>query len=79
MLAICAADKPVVFKAPKTSSKAESVSQVIKPEAKSRHKKLSSSKQPFVSSREATKGGSSKAPTSFPKLALSRKEYSHCC
>ncbi|GKB56153.1 hypothetical protein Tco_0912339 [Tanacetum coccineum] len=40
MLAICAADKPVVFKAPKPSSIAERVPQ------------------------EATKGGSSKAPTS---------------
>ncbi|GKC94110.1 hypothetical protein Tco_1159552 [Tanacetum coccineum] len=65
MLAICAADKPVVFKAPKTSSKAESVSQDTKPGAQTGHKKpLISSKQPFVSSKEATKGGSSKAPTS---------------
>ncbi|GJY67875.1 hypothetical protein Tco_0470857, partial [Tanacetum coccineum] len=65
MLAICAADKPVVFKAPKTSSKAESVSQGTKPGAKPGHKKLStSSKQPSVSSKEATKGESSKAPTS---------------
>ncbi|GKD81274.1 hypothetical protein Tco_1348113 [Tanacetum coccineum] len=64
MLAICAADKPVVFKAPKTSSKAESVSQGTKPGAQTRHKKpLTSSKQPSVSSKEATKGGSSKAPT----------------
>ncbi|GJW94875.1 hypothetical protein Tco_0174547 [Tanacetum coccineum] len=55
----------VVFKAPKTSSKAESVSQVTKPGAKSRHKKLStSSKQPSMSSKEETKGRSSKAPTS---------------
>ncbi|GJW26080.1 zf-CCHC domain-containing protein [Tanacetum coccineum] len=64
MLTICAADMPVVFKAPKTSSKAVSVSQVIKPEAKPGHKKLLTSKQPSVSSRDATKGGSSKAPTS---------------
>ncbi|GJZ49343.1 hypothetical protein Tco_0603533 [Tanacetum coccineum] len=65
MLAICAVDTPVVFKAPKTSSKAESVSQGTKTRAKPRHKKLlTSSKQPFVSSKEATKGGSSKAPTS---------------
>ncbi|GJZ92621.1 hypothetical protein Tco_0664686, partial [Tanacetum coccineum] len=76
MLAIYAVDKPVVFKAPKTSSKAESVSQVTKPGAKSRHKKLFSSKQPSVSSREATKGGSSKAPTSFKTSdSKKRKEY----
>ncbi|GKD36141.1 hypothetical protein Tco_1251650 [Tanacetum coccineum] len=65
MLAIRAADMLVVFKAHKTSSKAESVSQGRKPGAKHGHKKLlTSSKQPFVSSSEATKGGSSKAPTS---------------
>ncbi|GJX42398.1 hypothetical protein Tco_0257388 [Tanacetum coccineum] len=65
MLAICAADKPMVFKAPKTSSKAESVSQGTKPGAQTGHKKpLTSSKQPSVSSKEATKGGPSKAPTS---------------
>ncbi|GJY42359.1 hypothetical protein Tco_0429629 [Tanacetum coccineum] len=65
MLAICDADMPVVFKAPKTSSKAESVSQGTKPGAKSGYKKLStSSKPPSMSSREATKGGSCKAPTS---------------
>ncbi|GKD86963.1 hypothetical protein Tco_1358117 [Tanacetum coccineum] len=65
MLAICAANTLVVFKAPKTSSKAESVSQGTKPGAKSRHKKLStSSKQPSMSSKEETKGRSSKAPTS---------------
>ncbi|GJZ74707.1 hypothetical protein Tco_0639172 [Tanacetum coccineum] len=43
MLAICVADKPMVFKAPKTSSKAESVSQGTKPGAKPGHKKLSTS------------------------------------
>ncbi|GKC39029.1 hypothetical protein Tco_1051413 [Tanacetum coccineum] len=64
MLAICALDKPMVFKAPKTSSRAESVSQGAKPGAKTGHKKpATSSKQPYVSSKEATKGGSSKAPT----------------
>nr|GEV17260.1 hypothetical protein [Tanacetum cinerariifolium] len=57
-------NKPVVFKAPKTSSKAESVSQGTKLGAQTGHKKpLTSSKQPSVSSKEATKGGSSKAPT----------------
>ncbi|GJT97825.1 hypothetical protein Tco_1093343 [Tanacetum coccineum] len=56
MLAICVADKPVVFKAPKTSSKAERVSQGIKPEAQIGHKKpLNSSKQPYVSSKVETK------------------------
>ncbi|GJW17381.1 hypothetical protein Tco_0024817 [Tanacetum coccineum] len=65
MLAICAADTPMVFKAPKTYSKAESVSQGTKPGAKPGHKKrLTSLKQPPVSSKEATKGRSSKAPTS---------------
>nr|GEX43950.1 hypothetical protein [Tanacetum cinerariifolium] len=50
-------DKPMVFKALKTSSRAESISQGAKPEAKTRHKKpVTSSKQPFVSSKEATKG-----------------------
>ncbi|GJW02779.1 hypothetical protein Tco_1561635 [Tanacetum coccineum] len=64
-MAICTIDKPVFFKALKTSSRAESISQGAKPEAKTRHKKLAtSSKQPSVSSKEAIKGGSSKAPTS---------------
>ncbi|GJZ90076.1 hypothetical protein Tco_0662003 [Tanacetum coccineum] len=78
MLAICAADTPVVFKAPKTSSKAESVSQGIKHGAKHGHKKLStSSKQPSVSSKEATNGGSSKAPTSSKTWhSKKRKEFS---
>ncbi|GKB41702.1 hypothetical protein Tco_0886644 [Tanacetum coccineum] len=39
MLAICATDKPVVFKAPKTSTKAESVSQGTKPGAQTGYKK----------------------------------------
>ncbi|GJR63698.1 hypothetical protein Tco_1505860 [Tanacetum coccineum] len=65
MLAIYVADMPMVFKAPKTSSKAESVSQGTKSGAKHGHKKLSTfSKQPFVSSSKVSKGGSSKAPTS---------------
>ncbi|GJS18224.1 hypothetical protein Tco_0412696 [Tanacetum coccineum] len=56
MLAICAADIPMVFKAPKTFSKAESVSQGTKPKAKPGHKKLLTfSKQPYVSNKEATK------------------------
>nr|GEU46394.1 hypothetical protein [Tanacetum cinerariifolium] len=65
MMAICALNKPVVFKAPKTSSKAESVSQGANPRAKIGHKKPeTSSKQPSVSRKEATKGGSTKASTS---------------
>ncbi|GJY54139.1 hypothetical protein Tco_0445803 [Tanacetum coccineum] len=49
-------DEPVVFKAPKTSSRVESVSQGTKPGAKTRQKKpATSSKQPFVSNKEATK------------------------
>ncbi|GJR27030.1 hypothetical protein Tco_1103262 [Tanacetum coccineum] len=76
MLAICVADTPVVFKAPKTSSKAKSVSQGTKPGAKPGHKKLStSSKQPSVSSKEATKVGPIKHPP-VPKLAILRKEKS---
>ncbi|GJS17706.1 hypothetical protein Tco_0412178 [Tanacetum coccineum] len=64
MLAICSVDKLVVFKAPKLSSNAERVLQGTKPEAQPGHKKHStSSKQPLVSSKEATKGGSSKVPT----------------
>nr|GEU81354.1 hypothetical protein [Tanacetum cinerariifolium] len=39
-LAICAVDTPVVFKAPKTSSKAKSVSQGTKTGDKPGHKKL---------------------------------------
>nr|GEX04212.1 hypothetical protein [Tanacetum cinerariifolium] len=63
MLAICAADKLVVFKAPKISSKAKSVSQGVKLGAQTGHKKpLTSSNQPSMSNKEATKGGSSKAP-----------------
>ncbi|GKC47627.1 hypothetical protein Tco_1065349 [Tanacetum coccineum] len=65
--------KPVVFKAPKPSSNAERVPQGTKPRAKSGHKKhLTSSKQPSVSSKVATKGGSSKAPT-ISKTSHSKK------
>ncbi|GJW07435.1 hypothetical protein Tco_1569858 [Tanacetum coccineum] len=72
MLAMCVADRQVVFKAPKTSSKTENVSKGTKPGAKPGHKKLLTSKQPSVSSKEATKGGSSKAPTSS-KTGYSKK------
>nr|GEW52121.1 hypothetical protein [Tanacetum cinerariifolium] len=73
ILAICNTAKPVVFKAPITSSKAESVSQGAKPGAQIGHKKpLTSLKQPSVSNKEATKGGSSKVPTGS-KTGYSRK------
>nr|GEZ37478.1 hypothetical protein [Tanacetum cinerariifolium] len=63
MPAICALDKPVVFKAPKTSLRAKSVSLAIKPGAKTRHKKpATSSKQPSVSRKEATKDGPLRNP-----------------
>nr|GEY22602.1 hypothetical protein [Tanacetum cinerariifolium] len=56
MLAICAADTPVVFKDPKPSSNVEKVPQDTKPRAKTRHKKHSTSlKQSSVSSKEAIK------------------------
>ncbi|GKG21020.1 hypothetical protein Tco_0380821 [Tanacetum coccineum] len=71
-MAICAADKPVVFKAPKPSSNAKRVSQGTKPEAKPGHKKHSSLKPSSVSSKEATKGGSSKEPTGY-KTGQSKK------
>ncbi|GJZ63083.1 hypothetical protein Tco_0619504 [Tanacetum coccineum] len=64
ILVICALDKPVVFKAPKTSLRAESVCQGAEPGAKTGNKNpITCSKQPSVSSKEAKKGGSSKAPT----------------
>ncbi|GJT36076.1 hypothetical protein Tco_0926495 [Tanacetum coccineum] len=73
MLAICSADKPVVFKAPKLSSNAERVSQGTKPRAQPGHKKHSTSlKQPFVSNKEAIKVGSSKPPISS-KTSHSKK------
>ncbi|GJW74173.1 hypothetical protein Tco_0133543 [Tanacetum coccineum] len=74
MLAICSKNEPVVFKAPKPSSNVERVPQGLKPVAKPRHKKHStSSKQPSVSSKEATKVGPLKHPL-VPKLAILRKE-----
>nr|GEX24725.1 hypothetical protein [Tanacetum cinerariifolium]GEX39638.1 hypothetical protein [Tanacetum cinerariifolium] len=74
MLAICNVKKLVAFKAPRTTSQTEKmVSQGTKPRAKAGHKKQSTySKQPPMSSSEATKGGSSKAPT-FSKTYPSRK------
>ncbi|GKE27053.1 hypothetical protein Tco_1442437 [Tanacetum coccineum] len=77
MLAICVAAKLVVFKAPKTSSNAERVSQGKKPGAKPGHKKHSTSlKQPSGSNIEATKGRSSKAPTGSKIGYLKRKKES---
>ncbi|GJS70388.1 hypothetical protein Tco_0703229 [Tanacetum coccineum] len=55
MLAICAADKPVVFKSLKPSSITERVPQGTKPGAQLGHKKQSTSlKQPFVSRKESS-------------------------
>nr|GEY10766.1 hypothetical protein [Tanacetum cinerariifolium] len=77
MLAICNAAEPVVFKAPKPSSNTERVLQGIKLGAKSGHKKHSTSlKQPSVSSKEATKGRSSKAHTGSKTGHLKRKKES---
>nr|GEY54102.1 hypothetical protein [Tanacetum cinerariifolium] len=78
MLAIRSAIEPVVFKALKSSSSAVRVPQGIKLGVKPGHKKhLTSLKQPFVSSKEVTKGGSSKTPTSSkPSHSKKRKEFS---
>ncbi|GJR05247.1 hypothetical protein Tco_0528231 [Tanacetum coccineum] len=77
MLAICNAAEPVVFKSLKPSFNAERVSQGTKPGVKHGHKKHStSSKQPSVSSKEATEGGSSKAPTGSKTGHLKRKKES---
>ncbi|GJZ37551.1 hypothetical protein Tco_0583742 [Tanacetum coccineum] len=66
-------NKPVVFKAPKPSSNAERVPQGRKPRAKPGHKKhLTSSKQPSVFSKEATKDRSSK-PLTGSKTGHSKK------
>ncbi|GJV00256.1 ribonuclease H-like domain-containing protein [Tanacetum coccineum] len=64
MMAICNAENPMDFKAPRTSSHTEKkVSQGTKIGAKAGHKKQStSSKQPPLSSSEVTKGGYTKAP-----------------
>ncbi|GKE20571.1 hypothetical protein Tco_1432083, partial [Tanacetum coccineum] len=78
MLVVCSAAKPVVFKAPKPSSNAKRVPQGTKPGAKPGHKKHStSSKQPYVSSSEVTKGGSSKAPIGSKTGHLKRKKESN--
>ncbi|GJX84377.1 hypothetical protein Tco_0335151 [Tanacetum coccineum] len=77
MLAICSPKKPVVFKGPKPSSIAERIPQGTKPGAKLRHKKHSTSlKQPFVSSKEATKKVGPLKHLPVPKLAILRKEKS---
>nr|GEX26297.1 hypothetical protein [Tanacetum cinerariifolium] len=71
MLAICTANTLVVFKVPKPSSNSKRVPQDTKPRAKPGHKKHSSSKQSSVSSKEATKGGSFKAPNRNDASAVS--------
>ncbi|GKC90134.1 hypothetical protein Tco_1150783 [Tanacetum coccineum] len=69
--------EPMVLKAPNPSSNVERVPQGARPGAKPRHKKHSSSNQPSVSSKEAIKGGSSKAPTgSKTSPSKKRKESS---
>nr|GEZ84113.1 hypothetical protein [Tanacetum cinerariifolium] len=71
------ATEPVVFNAPKPSSNAKRVPQGIKPEVKPKHKKHSTSSKQSMSSKEATKCGSSKAPTgSKTDHAKKRKERS---
>nr|GEU44505.1 hypothetical protein [Tanacetum cinerariifolium] len=72
---------PVAFKAPIYSSQTEKkVSQGTNPRAKVGHKKQStSSKQPSMSSGEATKGRSSKAPTAggLTSLGVTSEEGAH--
>ncbi|GKB33798.1 hypothetical protein Tco_0873199 [Tanacetum coccineum] len=66
MLAICSADKPVAFKAPKPSSNVKMVPQGTNPAAKPGHKKHStSSKQPSVSSKEAIDSNPIQPPVSI--------------
>ncbi|GJY29560.1 hypothetical protein Tco_0405327 [Tanacetum coccineum] len=77
MLAICNVAEPVVFKSPNPSCIAERVPKGTKPESKPGHKKhLTSLNQPSVSSKEATKGRSSKAPTGSKTGHLKRKKES---
>nr|GEY63255.1 hypothetical protein [Tanacetum cinerariifolium]GFA48245.1 hypothetical protein [Tanacetum cinerariifolium] len=77
LLAICNAAKPLVFKACKPSSNVERVLQGTKPGAKPEHNKHSTSlKKPSASNKEATKGGSSKVPTSSKTGHLKRKKES---
>ncbi|GKF24667.1 hypothetical protein Tco_0076989, partial [Tanacetum coccineum] len=77
ILTVCNTDVPNVPKVPKPSFNAERVPQGTKPGAKLGHKKHStSSTQPFMSSSEATKGGSSKRPTGSKTSHLKRKKES---
>ncbi|GKA70234.1 retrovirus-related pol polyprotein from transposon TNT 1-94 [Tanacetum coccineum] len=77
MLAVCNTVVPNVPKAPKPSSNAKRDPQGTKPGAKPGHKKHSTSlTQPSVSSSEATKGRSSKRPTSSKTGHLKRKKES---
>nr|GEV56562.1 hypothetical protein [Tanacetum cinerariifolium] len=78
MLAVGNTAMPNVPKAPKPSSNAEGVLQGTNPGAKPRHKKhLTFPIQPSLSSSEATKGGSSKRPTSSKTSQLKRKKKSN--
>ncbi|GJV61149.1 hypothetical protein Tco_1467249 [Tanacetum coccineum] len=74
MVAICNAEKPVAFKAPRSSSQTnKKVSQGTKPGAKAGHKKQStSSKQPLMSSSEATK-----AAGGLTSLGVTSEEEAH--
>ncbi|GJV62126.1 hypothetical protein Tco_1468226 [Tanacetum coccineum] len=77
MLAVCNTVMPNVPKAPEPSSNTERVPQGKKLRVKPGHKKHStSSKQPFVSSNEATKDGSSKRLTGSKTGHLKRKKDS---
>ncbi|GJU81103.1 hypothetical protein Tco_1283468 [Tanacetum coccineum] len=77
MLAICKADTPVAFKAPRTSSHTKKKdSQGKKPGAKSGHKKQSSLKHPSVSSIEATKGVTSEDGAN-PQLSSGMSAFTH--
>nr|GEU60984.1 hypothetical protein [Tanacetum cinerariifolium] len=79
MVGICNAEKPMAFKAPRTSLQTEKkIYQGTKPRAKAGHKKLSTSfKHPPMSNSEATKGRSFKAPTGS-KNGPSRKRNNSC-
>nr|GEZ93277.1 hypothetical protein [Tanacetum cinerariifolium] len=79
MVGICNAEKPMAFKAPRTSLQTEKkIYQGTKPRAKAGHKKLSTSfKHPPMSNSDATKGRSFKAPTGS-KNGPSRKRNNSC-
>nr|GEX48419.1 hypothetical protein [Tanacetum cinerariifolium] len=73
MLVICAGNKPVAFKTPKTSSKAEKKSKGKKPGAKIRSSKIQTG-----SKSKATKYGSSKkAAGGLTSLGVTSEEGSY--